>query len=114
MTKFRQSRPDELDEINALAVSKGIAKPAVGLCFVCEEDGVIRGFVNGGVVGLVETIVSDSPQLTGRLFSMMEGSLLTALPDTLHYAMVYNPAVGDLLKSQGWEKVHAEFFVKRR
>jgi hypothetical protein len=113
MTSFREARKDEYDILKILAESKGVGAPNIGACFVLEEDGDIRGFVNGGVVGLVETLVADTPQAAGRLFSMMEGSLLTALPMSQHYAIVTNPAAGDLLKSQGWEKVQAEFYIKK-
>lgn len=114
MMKFRLSTPEDIPALNALAEKRGINHPSVGGCFICEEDGEIRGFVNGGVVGLVETLVADSPQLSGRLFSMIEGSLMTALPDSQYYAMVRSQAVGDLLKSQGWEKVPLDLYMKVR
>lgn len=113
MTIFREARKDEYGILEALALKHGLGKPTFGACFVLEEDGDIRGFVNGGMVGLVETLVADTPQAAGRLFSMMEGSLLTAAPQTQHFAMVTNAKVGDILRSQGWEKVQAEFFMKK-
>lgn len=107
-------RPDEADILEEMAIRRGVPKPTFGGCFVMEEDGKIGGFVNGGMVGFVETIVAESPQIAARLFSAMEGSLMTAAPDTAHFATVTNPKVHDMLLSQGWEKVNAEIFIKRR
>jgi len=114
MTIFRMIKEGEFDTLVALAKKHGLSKPAIGGCFVLEEDGDIRGFVNGGIVGLVETIVADTPQVAGRLFTGMEASLMTSLPNSQYYAMVASPMVGNLLKSQGWEKVQVDVYMKRR
>lgn len=114
MTKLRLARQDEYPALEALAESKGLGKPVFGVTFVLEEDGKIKGFACGRLVGLIDTMVADTPQSTSRLFTAIEASLMVSAPDADHFAIVTNPDAGNQLRAQGYSKVLAEFFLKRR
>ena len=114
MTKLRQAVREEYPILEAMAESKGIGKPVFGLCFVLEEDGKVKGFVNGRIIGLLDTIVAETPQSARTLFTAIEASLLTAAPEADQFAIATNPEVGDMLRSQSWGKVVPEVFMKRR
>jgi hypothetical protein len=87
--------------------------PTVGVCFVAEQDGKVVGFVNGGLVGYVETIVSENPLTANTLFAMMEGNLLSNTTASI-LAGVSNGEAGDILERVGYEKSKRTFYLKRR
>jgi len=99
-------------KINDLAHKANIPPPVIGTCFVAEDESGVIGYVNGGVVGFIESIVSDNSIATLRMFSVMEGSLMTAVSSPI-FASVVNAEAGELLKRAGFKKQHNEFYMKK-
>lgn len=111
---FRVSTPDDLPQIWALCEKYDVGKPSVGICFVAEENGEIRGFVNGGQVGYIESIVSESPTGMAVLFSMLEGALLANTASSILSGVV-NPIAGQMLERHGFSEIKDQkFYIKKR
>jgi hypothetical protein len=110
---YRLAEEGDYQQIFDLAQKHGIAKPSVGICFVAEDNGVIIGFINGGQVGFIESIVSESPISASVLHAYMEGALLAGTKSSI-LAGIINPVLGSILERFGYEKINQDFYIKKR
>ena len=111
---YRIATQDDYPQIWALCEKYEVSKPSVGICFIAEENGEIKGFVNGGQIGYIETIVSESPTGMAVLFSMLEGALLANTSSSI-MAGVVNPIAGQMLERHGFDEIQEQkFFIKKR
>ena len=109
--KIRLATQEDLPRIKELAFKSNIAEPKIGTCFVAERDGEVLGYINGGVIGFIESIVSDEPIAMMRLFSAMEGLLMSS--NTPIFASVVNDEAGELLKRAGFNEQFNHIFMKK-
>jgi hypothetical protein len=100
--------------VKALYEKHNLPEPKYGVCLVVEELGNIIGVINGGTVNFIESIVSESPRASEKLFLTLEGFFLgTGLPTT--FAGTINDEAGDLLVKLGYDEIKgSRFFIKRR
>jgi len=111
--KYRLAVEGDVPQINALADKHGIARPGVGICFVAEDKDGVKGFITGGQVGFIESIVSETPISASVLHAYLEGALLANTSSSI-LASVVNPTLGGILERMGYEKVNREFYIKKR
>jgi hypothetical protein len=111
---YRLYQPNDEPEIWQLCRDRGIATPSIGICFVSVgDDGKIKGFINGGQIGFVESIVAETAISADHLQGMLEAVLLVNTQTSILVG-VTNPAVGKILERQGYERVEQEFYIKKR
>jgi hypothetical protein len=111
---YRKAEDKDKDAINELAVSSGFHPPNIGICFVAEDNGKIVGYVNSGIVGFVESIVSKNPISSVRLFSMAEGAIQqTGIKPV--FAGVINETAGKELEKFGYEELkNTKFYIRNK
>lgn len=110
---YRLATPQDEPEIWALCKERGIATPNIAVCFVAVENGKVRGFINGGTLNFIESIVAETSISALHLHGMLEAAFLVTTQCSI-LAGVTNPAAGKILERQGYEHINQEFYIKKR
>ena len=111
---YRVSVDQDLPQVWALCEKHGVAKPSTGIMFVAEEGGIIKGFINGGQIGYIETVVSEAPIGMAILFAFLEGALLATTTSSI-MAGVVNETAGGILERHGFNDIKDQkFYLKKR
>lgn len=111
---YRLATEADLPQIKELCERNSVSVPLINWCFVAEDDDKIIGYVNAGVVGFIESFVTENSVAGLRLFSMIDGVLrINQVNPTI--AGVINPEAGKELVKLGFEKINnPEFYVRRK
>jgi len=109
--KIRPFTEADREAVKELAFGANIQEPTIGTCYVAERDGRIVGYVNGGVIGFIESIVTEESIAGMRLFSAMEGLLMAS--NSPIFASVINDKAGELLQRAGFKEQSNTFYMKK-
>lgn len=112
--KYRIGRETDKAAILEYAKLKGIDPPNFAICFMAESDeGKVVGYVNAGLVNLLDSFACDSPVASLYLIAMVEGAIaIQGLPTT--FAGTISDKAGDILLRLGYVEIkNTRFFIKK-